>query len=212
MVISVLSAVARGDNEIVVTLEIKDGANFQRERYLLSVGLFADLGIRVGECDRDYYDAICRASKVYTAEKRGLNILGYGACSEKALYMKLVSRGTPKDIAAEAVERIVAQGYMNSDGDALREAQRCVAKRWGQKRIVAHLRSKGYADESVKRAIYALEDEGADFTQVCLERLKATYSALPTDREDMRKLVAALSRYGFSTSEIREAIKAFGED
>lgn len=209
MTVSVLSAVARGENEILVTLEIREGENFQREKYLLSALLFADLGIKVGECDRERFDAICHAAQVYSAEKKALSLLGFGSCSEKALYLKLVSRGFAKDIAAEAVERISAQGYMDSDGDALREAQRCIFKHWGARRIVAHLRSKGYADESVKRAIYALEDEGVDFSQVCLERLRANYSELPSDREDMRKLVAALSRYGFSSSEIRDAMRDF---
>ena len=209
MVISVLSAVARGDDEIVVTLEMRDGENFQREKHPLSVGLYADLGVRIGECDRECADAICHASQVYTAEKKGLNLLSFGSCSQKALYCKLVSRGIPKDIATEAVENIAAQGYINSDSDAYREAQRCVSKRWGQKRIVSHLRSKGYPDGSVKRAVYALEDDGVDFSELCLERLRATYSSLPTDRAELCKLVAALSRYGFSTSEIRDAIKAF---
>ena len=212
MTVSVLSALARGDNEIVVTLEIKDGENFHREKYVLSATLFADLGIKVGECDREEFDRVCHASQVYAAEKRGLNILGFGSCSEKALYMKLVSRGISKDIASEAVERIAVQGYMNADGDALREAQKCVFKHWGKRRIAAHLHSKGYPDDSVKRALYALEDEDVDFTELCLERLRATYSELPSDRDELRKLVAALSRYGFSTSEIREAMRNFDNE
>ena len=209
MTVSVLSALARGEDEILVTLEIREGENFQREKYLLSALLFADLGIKLGECDRERFDAICHASQVYGAEKRALNLLAYGSCSEKALYMKLVSRGFSKDIASEAVANVSAQGYMNADGDALREAQRCVSKRWGQRRIAVHLRSKGYPDESVKRAIYALEDEGVDFSALCLERLRATYSELPSDRAALQKTVAALSRYGFSSSDIRDAIKNF---
>ena len=209
MTVSVLSAVARGEDEILVTLEIREGENFQREKYLLSAMLFADLGIKVGECDGERFDAICHASQVYAAEKKALYLLGFGSCSEKALYLKLVSRGISKDIAAQAVEHIAAQGYMNSDGDALREAQRCVSKRWGQRRIAAHLRSKGYPDESVKKAVYALEDEGVDFSELCLERLRATYASLPDDREKLRKIAAALSRYGFSSSEIRDAMRNF---
>lgn len=212
MTVSVLSAVARGEDEILVTLEIREGENFQREKYLLSSKLFADLGIKLGICDGAVFDAVCHASKVYAAEKRGLNILGFGSCSEKALYLKLVSRGFAKDIAAEAVEHISALGYMNSDGDALREAQRCVSKHWGLRRIAAHLRSKGYPDESVKNAIYTLEDEGVDFSELCLERLRTTYTELPSDREELRKIVAALSRYGFSTSEIRDAMKKFDNE
>ena len=43
MTVSVLSAVARGEDEILVTLERREGENFQREKYLLSAMLFADL-------------------------------------------------------------------------------------------------------------------------------------------------------------------------
>ena len=72
MTVSVVSAAARGDDEIVVSLEIKDSDHVQREKYVVSAALFADLGIRVGACDRELFDRICHASQVYSAEKRAV--------------------------------------------------------------------------------------------------------------------------------------------
>lgn len=212
MTVSVLSISARGDSEIAVTFEIRNGELAQKECFLLSASVFADLRLAVGECDRDTFDAVSDAAELYRATKKGLSLLGYGASSQKALYRKLVLKGFSKDIAQRAALELSESGYINENSDAVREAERCVLKLWGKKRIIAHLRSKGYSEENVREAVYSLEDSGIDFAEVCSERLKKAVDSLPSDPKEMQKLIASLMRYGFSGSEIKEAIKAFSNE
>ncbi len=207
MTVSVLSVAARAGDDIAVSFEIKEGEHAQRECFVISAALLADLRLSVGECTRECYDTVCQASEVYRAKKRGLNILAYGTASKIGLYRKLLSKGISKDIAKEAVRELAAEGYINADEDALREAEKCVGKLWGKRRIAAALYQKGYTDRQVKAALCDLEDRGTDFSEICAERLRRTNSELPTEPKEKQRLAASLMRYGFSTSEIKDALE-----
>lgn len=212
MTVSVLSVSARGNDEIAVTFEIKEGDMSQRECFLLSARLFADLRIAVGESSRECFDATSEAAELYRATKKGLTLLSYGASSEKALQRKLMMKGFPKDISVRAVKELSDEGYINEESDALREAERSAAKLWGKKRIAAHLYEKGFSDKAVKSAIYGIEDSGTDFTELCAERLRRTAKGIPEDQRERQKLIASLIRYGFSMSEIKEAFETVSND
>ena len=204
MTLFVVSLYAVSGDEISVCMEIKDGEHSQREKFTLGASDIADLGVDVGECDREKYDAICNASEIHRAVRLGANLLGYGRASEKALAIKLIRKGISKDVATEAVRRLRECGYIDPDRDAVAHAELCSRKLWGRKRIASELYEKGYSDSSIKRAIAELE-ETVDFVEVCYERI-SRLGELPEDRDKMRKIIASLVRYGFSTDEIKEAI------
>ncbi|MBQ8850145.1 MAG: regulatory protein RecX [Clostridia bacterium] len=212
MTVSVLSVSARGSDEIAVTFEISEGELRQRARFLLSSRAFADLRLTVGECDRSVFDAASEAAELYSAVKRGLFILGYGSCSKKDLCRRLVMKGIPREVANAAVNELAADGFINERADAEREAERCVSKLWGRKKITAHLYNKGYSEEAVKGALYALEDSGVDFSELCAERLRRAYDSLPDDPKDIQRVMAALARCGFSGSEIKTAMRIFKDE
>ena len=174
---------------------------------MLSAKAFADLGISVGECDREEYDRISEAAEIYRTLKKGLSLLSFSRCSKKALVRKLVSKGFSKERAIDASDELVREGYIDECADALREAEICISKLWGENRIRATLYEKGYPDEAVNAAMYSLEDNGVDFVEICVERLERTTDAIPNDPKEKQKLIASLVRYGFSTSQIRDAIK-----
>ena len=206
MTVRLKSLSARGEGRIAVLFEIGDGEHIQRETFLLSAAKVADLALKVGECTTDCYEAVEHSAALEQAVHRGLHLLGYGSASPKALCRKLVGKGIDRDLAAEAVDEICQAGYLNEDAQALREAERCVTKLWGQRRIAAALHEKGYSRESIAKALYALEDEGMDFASLCAERIRIHMSPPPKDPAERKKWMATLCRYGFSTTEIREAM------
>ena len=212
MTVAVVSVSARGRDEVSVSLEIREGDAVQRESFLLSASAFADLHLAVGECGRETFDAVSSEAERYGAVKAGLSVLSYGAHSKRSLCRKLTQKGFSAAVASEAAGRLAELGYIDEDADALREAQRCVAKLWGRKRICAHLYEKGYSEESVRKALYSLEDDGVDFAEVCADRLRQSSRALPKDPKELQKLVASLMRYGFSGSEIKEAMREIQGD
>ena len=64
MTVSILSISARGDSEIAVTFELREGELRQKECFLLSASVFADLHLTVGECDRDTFDTVSEAAEL----------------------------------------------------------------------------------------------------------------------------------------------------
>ena len=209
MTVSIVSLAARGEDEIAVTFEIRSGEHLQRESFTVSASAVADLRLQKGECDRDRYDAVAREAEIFAAIKKGLYLLGFGRCSEKMLRRKLTAKGIESEIATEAVAELTRRGYLNDEGDAKREAERQAAKLWGRRRIAAALFEKGYGQSEISSALDALEDEGIDYVALCAERMRRTLKALPETPEQKRKLKASLERYGFSSSEIREAWQRF---
>ena len=209
MTVSVLSVVSRNDGrDIAVTFEMSDGEHAQRETFIVSTDFLASNRIFIGESDTDTYDLVSFNAQIYDALKKGINILGYGLYSEKALRTKLISKGVSRDIALEAVAKLKHMGYFDAHGNACREAERCVEKLWGKKRIVAALYSKGYAQDAIRDALDFLEDEGIDYVELCRDRISKSSKAtkeMISDPIGRQKLIASLARYGFSNSEIREA-------
>ena len=207
--ISALVALNSG-NEICVYAEISNGENTERKKLVLLTEQYSLLKIKKGEITSDQFDEIERASLICSAYKKGLNLLGYGACSEKSLYYKLKTRGFENDICSEAVAKLSQCGYINESNDARREAERCIAKLWGRKRIIAHLYSKGFNDTAVKEATLIFND--VDFTGNCkkliLRDYKRRLSEATDDKAAMTKLIAALIRMGYTNFEIRSALKS----
>lgn len=208
MQIFITSIAASGNDDIAVSLEIREGEQIQRERFVVSAEVYASLGISKGECDRELYDLLEGEARICAAYKRALYILGYGSCSMRAMVSKLVAKGFDKTDASVAVERLESRGLLVEESNARREAERCAAKLWGETRIASHLRSKGYSGESVKDALFALEDNGVDFEENCLKLVesKCHGGALPSERSEMQKLIASVMRYGYSSGEVKHAL------
>ena len=209
MTVSIVSLAARGEDEIAVTFEIRSGEHLQRESFTVSASAVADLRLRKGECDRVLYDTVAREAEVFAAIKKGLYLLGFGRCSEKMLCRKLTAKGIEREIATEAVAELTRRGYLNAVGDAKREAERQAAKLWGRRRIAAALFEKGYGQAEISSALDALEDDGIDYVELCAERMRRTLKALPQTPEQKQKLRTSLERYGYSSSEIRDAWQRF---
>ena len=203
MTVTLISLADRGGEEISVVFELRSGEHRQKESFLLSTVQVADLRLCVGECDRNCYDNVEYAAQLYLAEKRALQILSYGSCSEKMLCRKLVMKGIPREFAEEAVAALCGRGLLDSTASARREVEKGIAKLWGRKRIVASLYEKGYSDRTIKEAMSMLSE--IDEVEVCVRRIEKQAGEIPADLNERRKLIASLERYGFSSSQIREA-------
>ena len=212
MTVTILSLAARGEDEIAVTFALREGEHQQTEAFTVSAADVADLRLCRGDSDRETFDAVGHLAELRRARKQGLYLLGYGACSRRMLCEKLRRKGFPKEIAEEAVALLCRDGYLNPAADALREAQRGVAKLWGKRRIAAALFSKGYDEAEIQDALFSLEDEGVDYAELCAERIRQTMPDLSADPAMKRKQIASLERCGFTHSEIREAFKQVSEE
>ena len=210
MLISITSIVAiNGGEEVTVTLAIQNdsdqGAQCQKQSFVISSKQYLILGLCKGECSTEVYDSVEQAAETWSATKKGIFLLGYGSCSKKSLRSKLLSKGFGKDAASAAVSELVSMGLLNEKKDASHEAQKCADKLWGKQRIASALYEKGYSAEAVEYALVTLQDSNVSFVQNCRRLIEKRYGSLPSDKAQRQKAVAALMRYGYSISEIKEA-------
>ena len=207
MNIRVLSLSAAGADGIRVCFELCCGENSERRALVISADAFTRLKISKGECTSELYDTVESEARIYSAYNRGLYILGYGACSKNMLISKLIAKGEDRSASVEAVERIEERGFMDECESARREAEICARKLWGERRIRASLQQKKYRSDAIDKALFALEDAGVDFDESCKNAIRQKYKALPTDRQEMQKLIAAICRLGYSAPQVQSACR-----
>lgn len=209
--ISVTSVSSRGaGEEIDVTFLAEDGTgNCEKTTFTLSSRQYLALGIVKGESDTETFDSVGYAAEVWAATKKGVVLLGYGAASPRAMKAKLISKGFDKTVSEDAAKELVSMGLMNPSSDACELVRKCVAKLWGKKRIIAELYAKGYSAETVAAAVNWLDDTDVDFAENCRSLIEKRYGEIPSDPVERKKLFAALSRYGYSSSEIKGAIELY---
>lgn len=205
---------AIGSAELAVEFLMSEGEHTCRERFIISVAQYADFSLEAGESDRNTYEEVAYASRIHEAWKKGLSLLSYGSCSETALVRKMVSRGYDREIVTEAVRLLREAGYIDNEREACREAERCAAKLWGRKRIIWHLREKGYPDSVIRKALVCLKENEVSYVENCAELIGRKYGTLPDTPQEYERMFAALQRYGYRMDEIREACERIidGED
>lgn len=198
-----------GGSEVALTVRIEEGEHFETRRLVLLARQYAELRPEKGDIDCDKFEVLQSAAEICSAVKRGMYILGYGACSAKQMLIKLRSKGFSRESATSAAEYLCELGYIKEIDDAQREAQKSLKKHWGKRRIAAALIEKGYTREAVAEALDSLDE--VDFAELCAELISQRYRGVPGDVDERRKLVASLLRYGYSSSEIKEAITRLGD-
>lgn len=192
-------------SEVSVRLSLENGEHREQKSLLITMEQYCELQVQKGEITEETYDAIEAASKLCMALRAGENLLSYGANSVQRLTGKLIQRGYSREIATAAAEKLCEMGLIDECADVRREVEKCLGKLWGAKRIQAHLWSRGFASESLSDLPTLLAE--VDFTSNCARMIEKHYGSVPTDRDELRRMMASLSRYGYSIGEIRAAIR-----
>lgn len=136
---------------------------------------------------------LAHASEYRLACRHALRILDYGDNNARTLRDKLTRKGISREIAAEAVEKMVALGYVREAEQAKRLAVGYARRNlWGKRKIVSALTAKGYSREDAEAAASEAEDE-VDFNEV----KKALIKRCRTRGMEDDKIRATLWRYGF---------------
>lgn len=199
-----------GGAEVSLAVRIQDGERYKERTLVLLARQYAELRPAKGDIDCERFELLLAEAEICSAVKRGMYILGYGACSEKNMALKLRTKGFSKNAAARAAEYLVQLGYINEAEDALREAERCLKKGWGKRRIASALYEKGYSHEASEEALS--EFDNIDFSKICAELILKKFKGLPEDISERRRLMASLLRYGYTSGEIKNAFTKLSKD
>ncbi len=191
--------------EMLVQLLLENGEHQEQKSLVITTEQYCEFNLTRGPIDEETYEKIEEAAELCRALRSGESLLSYGANSVQALTRKLIGKGYNREVAAQAAERLEGYGLIDEERDMRREVEKCLRKLWGSKRISAHLWSKGYAQETMHSLSDLLSE--VDFSQNCATLIKKHYGEVPTDADEHRRMIASLSRYGYSIGEIREAIR-----
>lgn len=186
----------------VCTVEsLESGQSFE---LMLRISDFWDAHLSVGKALTDgEFEELYEKSGVAKALSLAEGIVSRGSISKKALVQKLKRLETDKGHAEKAALIMEERGYIDEDSQAERMALAfCRRKYWGKRRIIAALIEKGYEKASALRAADLVpREEYATALRTVMER---KFPDPPVDRKEQDKMIASLTRTGFSLSEIKE--------
>lgn len=190
--------------EMLVQLLLENGEHQEQKSLVLTTEQYCEFNLTRGPISEETYEKIEEAAALCRALRSGESLLSFGANSVQALTRKLVAKGYRREVAAAAAERLADYGLIDEERDMQREVEKCLRKLWGAKRIQAHLWSRGYASETMRGLADLLEE--VDFAKNCAAMIQKHYGEVPTNADEHRRMIASLSRYGYSIGQIREAI------
>lgn len=200
-----VSALCEGE-EMLITLRISDDSgNVEKRKILIFTKQYLELGIRRGDViDEALFDKLDELSRACKAIRKGSDLLAYSSSSKARLAQRLRSEGIDRESAENAASYLEDMGLINEELDVERAVQSCLKKLWGKKRIYRELCAKGYKMELIERELATLD--GESLIENCVSLIRKRYKLIPDDPDGKRKMVAALTRYGYSFSEIKQAI------
>ncbi len=160
---------------------------------------------RLGTLAEEQYAFFVREAQMTKAMDMGLRFLGAGSASRLQLVRKMLQRGIKKDIAEAAVEALFARGCLFEQEGALSEAHKGLRKLWGDRRILADVRAKGYGAEAIAAVEALLKSENAPLR--CANLIKKRRMVVPDEDHAVARFVASLVRYGYTVKEIKQALR-----
>lgn len=195
--------------EILVGILLESGEHKEQKSLPLTAEQYYEIKPTKGIISEEQYERLEDASRLCQALRCGEHLLSYGSNSAQTLARKLTQRGYSREVAQNAALRLCDMGLIDEKKDVRREVEKCLKKLWGSKRISAHLWSKGFAQESLEDLSEILGE--VDFSANCATLIRKHYGEIPDTPDELRRMTASLARYGYSMSEIKEAIRILCE-
>ena len=157
--------------------------------------------------DERMFTLLEEAAERTAALRYAARVLSAADSSEGALRRKLSAKGFSPAAADDTVRRLRSRGYLDDRTAAARYAGSLLAsKRYGRRRILEMLLARGFDRDTAREALDALSpDELADALDFLIRR--RCPGVLSPDPAARKKAAAALMRLGYSTDEIREAVR-----
>lgn len=202
--IRITAIVPHSDGCFNLRIDISGGGEVEKHEFVLLGELVSRLEIAQGEIECELMPEIEYCAEVTRAYFSACSSFAFAPSSLKGLERKLSQKGFETDVAKEAVEFISSRNLVDEADIAHRRAELMVKKLWGRSRIVPKLREEGFSDDTLKSLGEYLHS--VDFERNCATLIEKKFAAVPEDRAERDKMIASLSRYGYSLSEIKKAI------
>ena len=178
------------------------------EEIKTTLNVVTDLRLYSGrELDGEELKELRAASASALARNRAMELLSRRPMSEKELIDKLIRKGEDEETAADCARWLRENGFLDDESYAAAVARHYAAKGYGPGRVRAELSRRGVDRELWDDTLEAMP-ENTDK----LDRFIAARLTDPEDREQLRKVSAALYRRGYSWEDIRSALGRFSAE
>ena len=178
------------------------------EEIKTTLNVVTDLRLYSGrELDGEELRELRAASAAALARNRAMELLSRRPMSEKELIDKLIRKGEDEETAADCARWLRENGFLDDESYAAAVARHYAAKGYGPGRVRAELSRRGVDRELWDDTLEAMP-ENTDK----LDRFIAARLSDPEDRDQVRKVSAALYRRGYSWEEIRSALRRFNAE
>ena len=138
--------------------------------------------------------------------EKAVTLLSYRAHSRKELSDKLKHKTGCKDAElAEVLDRLEELGFLNDRTHASSVVRSCARKGYGAQRALSELARRGIPKELREEALADMPETDGTLEQLIRGRLRN-----PANRDEVRKVSAAMIRRGYTWDEIRHAIERVG--
>ena len=183
-----------------LTVCLEDGTELKS-----TLAAVTDLRLYSGrELDEAELAALRLASARSLAREKALELLSRRPMSRQELKSKLIRKGEDEATAEYCAAWLSDNGLLDDESYAAAVTRHYAAKGYGPGRIRGELSRRGIDRELWDEALDQMPDNSGKLDQFIAARLKD-----PTDRDQVRKVTAALYRRGLSWEDIRAALRRF---
>ena len=174
---------------------------------LVSEEQYARFDIKEGDRIDDERFLKIREEMIFdNARRQAFNILSYGENNRKSLIQKLRAKGFSPDVCEKIADYMEHRGYIDEKKQIGLLCDTYLRKKFGKLKIKSELIAKGYRREDVEEYVSKnLAD--VDFAENCAYIIENKYYPLPRDSKEIAKMMGALMKYGYTISDIKEAIR-----
>lgn len=193
---------------VIVRMPDENGRTRKYE-YPMLCKYVSELQLSRGFADEYLVEKIQEYSEISCAYFKACRLLGYSACSIAGLRRKLREKGFSAEASHIAVNMVCDMGLIDEEAFATREAELCLDKYWGERRIISKLREKGFGAAAISSVSDFLLFY--DFNKRCLHTARKRFGKKPLGREDFSRAYGCLARLGYSGSQINYALKILSD-
>ena len=182
------------------TVALEDGSEIKS-----SLGVVTDRRLFTGKAlDEEELAALRRDSSRSLARDKARELISRRPMSRKEVREKLLQKGADEDAAEYSADWLQEHGFLNDESYAAAVARHYAAKGYGAGRVRSELGRRGVDRELWDGALEQMPAADEKLHKFIAARLKD-----PEDREQLRKIGAALFRRGYSWEEIRAALRRY---
>ena len=198
---TVLSIQQSSPGRLTITLD--DG-----EKILSTPAVVADRRLFSGcELNAESLAALRSESSLTLAREKALMLVSQRQMSAKELREKLRQKGYDAETADRCVFWLQDHRLLDEESYAAAIVRHYTAKGYGPARVRAEMIRRGIPRGLQEEALAGIPTDNSRIDRFIASRLRD-----PADRDELRKLTAALYRRGFSGEEIRSALRRFHAD